>query len=98
MLSAVALSTLFLMNYLSYHFVHGSQKYQGVGWIRTVYFTILLSHTLLAIIVVPLVGVALYWALTDQLQKHKAVARYTFAVWLYVSITGVVIYLMLYVF
>ena len=98
MLSAVGFSTLFLVNYLSYHFLHGSQKYQGLGWIRKFYFTLLLSHTLLAMIVLPLVCFTLFWAFTSQLQKHKRVARYTLSIWLYVSITGVLIYLMLYVF
>ncbi len=98
MLSALALSTLFLMNYLSYHYLHGSQKYQGIGWIRKFYFTLLLSHTLLAMIVVPLVGFTLFWAFTSQFQKHKKLARYTLAIWFYVSVTGVLIYLMLYVF
>lgn len=98
MLTALFLSTLFLVNYLVYHSLHGSQKYQGTGTWRTIYFTILISHTILATLIVPFIGFTLRWAFTKQFPKHKRIARYTLAMWIYVSITGVLIYLMLYVF
>jgi protein SCO1/2/putative membrane protein len=95
--SAVVVSAMFLACYLVYHFQVGSVPYRGTGPIRLVYFTILLSHTLLATLgVVPLVAVTLTRALRRQFSLHAIVARLTFPIWLYVSITGVVIYLMLY--
>jgi protein SCO1/2/putative membrane protein len=94
---AVATSALFLSSYLVYHFLAGSVPFRGVGPIRVVYFTILLSHTALATLgVVPLVAVVLTRALRHQFDRHARIARVTFPIWLYVSITGVVIYLMLY--
>lgn len=98
MLAALLTSVLFLTNYLIHHAIHGSTSYQGVGILRKLYFTILLSHTFLAIIVVPLIGITLRWALKADFQKHKRIAPYTLAIWLYVSITGVIIYFMLYIF
>jgi protein SCO1/2/putative membrane protein len=94
---AVATSAVFLTCYLVYHFLAGSVPFRGVGPIRVVYFTILLSHTALATFgVVPLVAVVLTRALRHQFDRHARIARVTFPIWLYVSITGVVIYLMLY--
>ena len=96
MLSAFTFSSLFLISYLVYHYQHGSQPFQGTGWIRTVYFAILLSHTVLAAAVVPLVLVTLRRGLKGNFARHRAIARWTFPIWLYVSVTGVIIYLMLY--
>jgi uncharacterized membrane protein YozB (DUF420 family) len=97
MIAAVVTSSIFLVNYLTYHtLIHGSHRFTGQGWIRPVYFTILLSHTLLAITIVPLVLMSLSRGLKRQDARHRAIARWTFPLWLYVSVTGVVIYLMLY--
>jgi uncharacterized membrane protein YozB (DUF420 family) len=96
MLTAVGTSTLFLISYLYYHAHVGSVRFQGHGWSRPVYFSILISHTILAATIVPLVIITLTWALRGQFQRHRAIARWTYPIWLYVSVTGVVIYLMLY--
>ena len=96
MMGAMVTSTLFLISYLIYHFHHGATPFPGGGWIRPVYYTILISHTLLAIVVVPLVFATLYPALKSRFDTHVRLARWTFPVWLYVSITGVIIYWMLY--
>ena len=96
MLTAVGLSTLFLVSYLTYHAHVGSRPYGGSGWSRTVYFAILLSHTVLAVAIVPLVSTTLYRALRAQFVRHARLARVTFPIWLYVSVTGVVVYWMLY--
>jgi putative membrane protein len=96
MVAALACSTLFLISYLVYHFQVGSVGFKGQGWIRPVYFTILITHTLLAAAIVPLVLVTLIRALRERFDAHRRIARWTFPIWLYVSITGVVIYLMLY--
>lgn len=96
MILGVAVSALFLTCYLVYHFHAGSVPYRGLGVLRLVYFTILLSHTVLAIVVVPLVVATLIRAAGRDFVRHGRVARFTFPVWLYVSVTGVVIYLMLY--
>ena len=96
MLAAFAVSALFLVSYLVYHFNVGSVKFRKTGPIRTVYFTILISHTILAAAVAPMAIVTLYRAWTNQLEKHRRLARITLPVWLYVSLTGVVVYSMLY--
>ena len=96
MLSATVVSALFLTSYLYYHAYAGSTPFQGQGWIRPVYFSVLFSHTVLAAIVPPLVIVTLVFALRGRLERHKALARWTLPIWLYVSVTGVVIYWMLY--
>jgi len=96
MLAAVACSTLFLISYLAYHFQVGSVGFKGQGWIRPVYFTILISHTILAAAVVPLALITLIRALRERFDAHRRIARWTLPIWLYVSVTGVVIYLMLY--
>jgi uncharacterized membrane protein YozB (DUF420 family) len=96
MLTAVATSTLFLVSYLYYHAHVGSVRFQGRGWSRPVYFSILISHTLLAAAIVPLSIVTLSRALRERFDQHRAIARWTYPLWLYVSVTGVVIYLMLY--
>lgn len=96
MLTAVATSTLFLISYLYYHAHVGSVHFQGRGWARPVYFSILVSHTILAATIVPLVIITLSRALREHFDQHRAIARWTYPLWLYVSITGVVIYFMLY--
>jgi uncharacterized membrane protein YozB (DUF420 family) len=96
MLAAVACSGLFLVSYLVYHAQVGSVRFQGQGTIRTVYFAILLTHTVLAAAILPLVLVTLVRALQQRFDRHRRIARVTFPLWLYVSVTGVVIYVMLY--
>jgi uncharacterized membrane protein YozB (DUF420 family) len=96
MLTAFACSILFLISYLVYHYQVGSVRFQGEGAIRTVYFTILISHTLLATAVPFLVAITLFRALKERFAKHRAIARWTLPIWLYVSVTGVVVYWMLY--
>src|ERR1700730_7185234 len=98
MIGAVTSSTLFLISYLVYHvgFKAGVTRFRGTGLVRALYFTILVSHTLLAVTIVPFIIVTLTRALRGQFLRHRTVARWTFPMWLYVSITGVVVYLMLY--
>jgi len=96
MLSAFTSSSFFLVSYLVYHYHVGSVPYKGQGWMRTVYFAILLTHTVLAAAVVPLVLVTLRRALKQRFAAHRRIARWTFPIWLYVSVTGVVVYWMLY--
>lgn len=96
MLAAFGVSTLFLVSYLLYHAQVGSVRFQGSGWIRPVYFTVLVSHTILAIVIVPLALRTLLLATRKQFARHVAIARWTLPLWLYVSVTGVVVYLMLY--
>ena len=96
MLAAFACSVIFLISYLVYHFRVGSVKFQGTGIIRTVYFTILLTHTVLAAAVPFLASITLFRALKERFPQHRAIARWTLPIWLYVSVTGVVVYLMLY--
>ena len=91
MLAAFATSILFLVSYLIYHFNVGSVKFQKTGAIRTVYFSILLTHTVLAAAVAPMAAITLYPAWTNQLQRHRKLARITVPIWLYVSVTGVVV-------
>jgi putative membrane protein len=96
MLAAVTTSSLFLISYLYYHWHVGSVHFPGHGWSRPVYFSILISHTILAAAIVPLVIITLSRALRERFDRHRAIARWTYPLWLYVSITGVVIYFMLY--
>jgi uncharacterized membrane protein YozB (DUF420 family) len=96
MLAALCTSAAFLASYLYYHAHVGSVHFQGHGWSRPLYFSILLSHTILAVVIVPLVLVTLSRALRARYALHRAIARWTFPLWMYVSVTGVVIYLMLY--
>jgi len=96
MLSAVWVSVAFLVSYVIYHFYHGSTKFPGEGIVRPLYFAMLTSHTILAALNVPLVGFALYHALGERFARHKRIARWTYPVWIYVSVTGVLIYLLLY--
>jgi len=96
MLTAFAVSVAFLISYLTYHFQVGSVRFQKTGTIRTVYLTILLTHTVLAAAVPFLAILTLRRAWIGSYAKHKAIARWTLPIWLYVSITGVVVYWMLY--
>jgi uncharacterized membrane protein YozB (DUF420 family) len=98
MLGAFVTSTLFLTSYLIYHFqvLPGSVRFAGTGWSRSVYYTILLTHIVLAAIILPLALVTLSRALKERFDKHRQIARWTLPLWLYVSVTGVVIYWMLY--
>jgi uncharacterized membrane protein YozB (DUF420 family) len=96
MLTAVAASAAFLACYLYYHAHVGSVHFPGHGWPRALYFSILISHTLLAAAVPVLVIVTLVLALRRKFEKHRRIARWTYPIWLYVSVTGVIVYLMLY--
>lgn len=96
MLGACGTSVLFLISYLAYHYVHGSTRFQGAGWIRILYFGILISHTVLAVVIVPLVSITLWQAFHGRFERHVKMARITLPLWLYVSVTGVVVYWMLY--
>jgi uncharacterized membrane protein YozB (DUF420 family) len=96
MISALTASTLFLISYLYYHAHVGSVHFRGQGWARPLYFGILTTHTILAAVIVPLVIITLSRALRERFDRHRAIARWTFPLWLYVSVTGVVIYVMLY--
>lgn len=97
MLTAVTVSILFFISYLIYHYNVGSRPFQGQGWIRPVYFAILLSHTVLAVVNVPIVIVTLIRAFQEKFDQHARLAsRFTFPLWLYVSVTGVIVYVMLY--
>ncbi len=96
MLAAFGCSIAFLVSYLYYHSQVGSVRFQGAGGIRTLYFTVLISHTILAALVPFLAAVTLFRALKERFARHRAIARWTLPIWLYVSVTGVVIYWMLY--
>ena len=101
MIAAVVTSTLFLISYITYHTYHyyhgvGVTRFVGTGASRPIYFTILTTHTFLAVVTVPLVLVTLSRAIKNQFARHMRIARWTFPIWLYVSVTGVVVYLMLY--
>jgi uncharacterized membrane protein YozB (DUF420 family) len=96
MLGALTTSTLFLVSYLAYHFEVGSVRFSGAGAIRAVYFSILFGHTVFAAVIVPLVLVTVWRALGGRFEAHRALARYTLPLWLWVSVSGVVVYWMLY--
>lgn len=98
MLSTLGVSSLFLISYLTYHSLYDSQPFWGTGWIRTAYLLILATHTVCAAAIVPMAIITARRGLKREDVLHKQIARWTFPVWLYVSITGVVIYLMLYQF
>lgn len=96
MLSAFAVSVVFLASYLTYHAHAGVRHFQGAGWIRPVYLAILLTHTVLAAAIVPLAVVTVTLGLSARFPKHKRIARWTLPIWLYVSLTGVAVYVLLY--
>ena len=96
MTAAFCVSVLFLISYLTYHFLHGSTRFAGTGSVRGLYFTILISHTVLAAAIVPLVLRTLFLARRNRIPEHKRLARWTLPLWMYVSVTGVIVYWMLY--
>lgn len=96
MLGAFTASSLFLVSYLVYHASAGSVRFTGIGWVRPVYFSLLVSHIVLSAIVLPLALTTIYRAWSGDFVRHRRIARWTLPVWLYVSVTGVVVYLMLY--
>ncbi|MEE9138665.1 MAG: DUF420 domain-containing protein [candidate division NC10 bacterium] len=96
MVSAFVISTLFLVSYLIYHYHAGSKPFPGEGWTRPLYFAILISHVILATVTLPLSIVTLARGLRGRFEKHRSIARWALPIWLYVSVTGVAVYLMLY--
>jgi len=96
MVTAFLTSTIFLMSYLTLRYYAGMTRFSGQGWIRPVYFTILVSHTILAVVIVPLALVTLTRALRARFDRHRRIARWTLPLWLYVSVTGVLVYVILY--
>lgn len=96
MIAAFVVSTLFLASYLTYHYHAGSTPFEGEGWIRGVYFAVLIPHIVLAALILPLALTTLYFALRKRFNKHRRIARWTLPIWLYVSVTGIVVYWMLY--
>jgi len=97
MVTAFFVSCAFLVSYLIYHYrIHQVVHFQGQGWIRPVYFGILISHTILAVVIVPLILVTLRRAYLQRFDKHRLIARYTLPLWFYVSVTGVIVYFMVY--
>jgi len=96
MLAALTTSALFLVSYIVYHAHHGTTRFAGQGIARPIYFTILTTHTILAVVIVPFVIITLRRALRGDFLRHRAIARWTLPMWLYVSVTGVIVYLMLY--
>ena len=95
-LSALGTSILFLCSYLTYHYFHGATRFSGPPTVRTIYLIILFTHTVLAVVIVPLVIMTVYRAARGDFVRHRRIARITLPLWLYVSITGVIVYLMLY--
>ena len=96
MISAFAVSSVFLASYLLYHYRVGHVTFHGQGWIRPVYFTLLTTHTVLAIVIVPMILVTLRRAWLGKFDRHRVIARWTLPLWFYVSVTGVIVYLMVY--
>ena len=96
MTAALACSAAFLISYVAYHLQVGSVRFQGQGLIRPIYFTLLFSHTILAVVIVPLVIITVRRALRRQFELHRRIARWTLPLWFYVSVTGVIIYFLLY--
>ncbi|MBI5473416.1 MAG: DUF420 domain-containing protein [Ignavibacteriae bacterium] len=96
MIAAMITSSLFLLSYLIYHYEVGSVKFAGQGTARTIYFIVLISHTILAVAVPPLAIITLVRGLRERFDRHRRIARWTLPIWLYVSVTGVIVYVMLY--
>jgi putative membrane protein len=94
-LVSLGASALFLVSYIVYHSVHGDSHFAGTGVIRPVYFFILVTHIVLSAVVLPLIFFSLFFSLSGRFPRHKAVARYTFPIWLYVSVTGVLVFALL---
>ena len=96
MVAALGVSALFLTSYLTYHYNVGSVRFTKQGWIRSIYFPLLISHTILAAVVLPMVLRTAFLSFKGRFANHVRIARWTFPVWMYVSITGVVVYVLLY--
>ena len=96
MLAACTSSLVFLVSYLSYHSVAGTTRFAGLGWSRPVYFTLLLTHTVLAVVIVPLAVISVFNGLKMRVATHRRFAKVTFPLWMYVSVTGVLVYFFLY--
>ncbi len=96
MIAALVVSTMFLTSYVIYHLNVGSVPFQKTGWIRTVYFLVLIPHVILAVAIVPMVLITVSRALSNRFDAHKRIAKITLPLWIYVSVTGVIVYLMLY--
>ena len=95
-LTALFTSMLFLISYLTYHYHHGATRFTGQGLVRPFYFILLTSHTILAVVIVPLIMITIYRAARGDFIRHRKIARWTLPLWLYVSVTGVIVYFMLY--
>lgn len=96
MIAALTMSAAFLTSYVIYHLQVGSVPFQGTGWIRTLYFAVLIPHVILAAAIVPMILITVSRGLSNKFDKHKKIAKITLPLWLYVSVTGVIVYLMLY--
>lgn len=95
MVTAFTLSAFFLVSYVTYHYQAAPTRYGGEGTLKTIYYVILLTHIVLAAVIVPLVLLSVYFAVSDQINRHRKIARWTFPIWLYVAVTGVVVYFMI---
>ncbi len=95
MITAFVFSSLFLASYITHHALHGEVRFAGHGVARTIYLSILLTHVLLSVVVLPMILITFYFSLSGRFPQHKRIARFTFPIWLYVSVTGVVVYAML---
>jgi putative membrane protein len=96
MVLALIFSSIFLCGYLTYHYNYGSTKFPDLGWIKTLYLFILVPHIILAAAMVPMIIMTFFYAFTGRYEKHKRIAKITFPIWMYVSVTGVIIYVMVY--
>lgn len=96
MLAAMGFSAAFLTSYLVYHYNVGNVHFSGEGWVRSLYFAILIPHVILAAVIVPLIFATIWFALRGNFKRHRRIARWTWPLWMYVSVTGVIVYLMLY--
>ena len=96
MISAFVVSSVFLVSYLVYHYRVGHVVFHGQGWIRPLYFVLLTTHTILAVVIVPMILVTLWRAWLEKFDRHRAIARWTLPLWFYVSVTGVIVYLLVY--
>ena len=95
MVTAFTLSAFFLISYVTYHYQAAPTKYGGEGTLKTTYYVILITHIVLAAVIVPLVLLTVYFAVSDQINRHRKIARWTFPIWLYVAVTGVIVYFMI---
>jgi putative membrane protein len=95
MVTAFTLSAFFLISYVTYHYQAAPTKFGGEGTLKTIYYVILITHIVLAAVIVPLVLLSVYFAVSDQINRHRKIARWTFPIWLYVAVTGVVVYFMI---